>query len=45
LQDKIVKITPPEGQRSLGIFKEKFDEEMNFPTIFHGDPRASDITK
>jgi hypothetical protein len=44
LQDKIVEIAPAEGQHPLGIFKEKFVEEMNFPTLFYGDPRPSDIT-
>ena len=42
LQDKIVEIAPTEGQCPLGIFMEKFVEEMNFP--FYGDPRATDIT-
>jgi hypothetical protein len=37
LQDKIVEIAPVEGQRPLGIFKDKFAEEMNFPTLFYGD--------
>jgi hypothetical protein len=45
LQDKIVEIAPAEGQRPLGIFKDKFAEEMNFPTLFYGDPRPSDITE
>ena len=45
LQDKIVKIAPTEGKHPLGIFKEKFVEEMNFPTLFYGDPRPSDIMK
>jgi hypothetical protein len=45
LQDKIIKIAPAEGKRPLGIFKEKFVEEMNFPTLFYGDPRPSDITE
>jgi hypothetical protein len=45
LQDKIVEIAPAEGQRPLGIFKEKFAEEMNFPTLFYGDPRPSEITE
>jgi hypothetical protein len=30
LQDKIVKIAPVKGQRPLGIFKDKFVEEMKF---------------
>jgi hypothetical protein len=45
LQDKIVEIAPVEGQRPLGIFKDKFAEEMNFPTLFYGDPSGTDITK
>jgi hypothetical protein len=45
LQDKIVEIALAEGQRPLGIFKDKFAEEMNFPTLFYGDPHGTDITK
>ena len=45
LQDKIFKIAPVEGKRPLGIFKGKFDEEMNFPTLFYGYPHPSDITE
>ena len=45
LQDKIVEITPTERQLSLGIFKAKYVEEMNFPTLFFGNPRDDDITK
>jgi hypothetical protein len=45
LQDNIVEITPTEGKHPLGIFKEKFAEEMNFPTLFYGDPCASGITE
>jgi hypothetical protein len=45
LQDKIVKIALAEGKSPLGIFKDKFVEEMNFPTLFYGDPRATDITE
>ena len=45
LQDKIVKIAPVEGQRPLGVFKDKFTEEMNFPTLFYGYPHPSDITE
>ena len=33
LQDKIVEIALAEGKRPLGIFKDKFVEEMNFPTL------------
>jgi hypothetical protein len=45
LQDKIVEISPAEGQRPLGIFKDRFAEEMNFQTLFYGDPHATDITE
>jgi hypothetical protein len=45
LQDKIVKITPGEGQRPLGIFKDKFTEEMNVPTLLYIDPHGTDITE
>jgi hypothetical protein len=43
LHDKIVKLAPTEGQCSLGIFKDKYAEEMNFPTLFYGDPCDDDI--
>jgi hypothetical protein len=43
LQDKIVEITSVKVKNPLGIFKDKFVEEMNFPTLFSGDPGASDI--
>jgi hypothetical protein len=45
LQDKIVEIAPAEGQHPLGIFKDIFVEEMNFPTLFYGDPHATNITE
>jgi hypothetical protein len=45
LQDNIVEIAPVEGKRPLGIFKDRFVEEMNFPTLFYGYPRAIEITK
>jgi len=38
LQDKILEIAPAEGQRPLGIFKDKYAEEMTFPSLFYGDP-------
>jgi hypothetical protein len=45
LEDKIVEIAPIKGQHPIGIFKDKFAEEMNFPTLFYGDPRGNDITE
>ena len=43
LQDKLIEIAPAEGQRPLGIFKDKHAEEMSFPTLFFGNPRDNDI--
>ena len=43
LQDKILEIAPVEGQRPLGIFKDKYGKEMNFPILFYGDPHDNDI--
>jgi hypothetical protein len=40
-----VELTPVEGKCPLGIFKEKYVEEMNFLTLFYGDPHDDDITK
>jgi hypothetical protein len=45
MHDKIAELSPIEGQCSLGIFKEKYAEEMNLMTLFYGDPRDDDITK
>jgi hypothetical protein len=45
LQEKNVEISPVEGQRPLGIFKDKFAEERKFPTFFYGDPHGTDITE
>jgi hypothetical protein len=45
LQDKIVEIAPGEGQCPLEIFKDKFAEKMNFPTLLYEDPCGTDITE
>lgn len=45
LQDIIFKVAPSNGQIPFGIFKDKFSEEMTFPTLFFGNPRDDDITK
>lgn len=29
----------------LGIFQDKYSEEMSFPTLFYGQARPDDITK
>jgi hypothetical protein len=45
LQDKIIEVAPAEGKRPLGIFKDKYAKEMNFPTLFYGNPHDNDIVK
>jgi hypothetical protein len=45
LQDKIIELALAEGKHPLGIFKDKYAEEMNFPTLFYGNPCDDDITK
>ena len=45
LQEKLIELAPDEGQRPLGIFTDKYAEEMNFPTLFFGNPHDDDITK
>ena len=44
LKDKIIELAPAEGQRPLGIFKDKYAEEMNFPTLFYGNACDDDMT-
>lgn len=45
LQDKFIELALAEGQCPLGIFKDKYADEMNLPTLFLGDPRDGDIVK
>jgi hypothetical protein len=45
LQDIIFEVVGDEGRKPIGIFKEKFTEEMNFLTLFLGNPCDDDITK
>ena len=45
LQEKLIELAPDEGQRPLGIFTDKYAEEMSFPKLFFGNPRNDDITK
>ena len=41
--DKIIDIAPIEEYYPIGIFKDKHCEEMNFPTLFFGEPCSSHI--
>jgi len=31
-------IAPSQNFRPLGLFKDKYYEELNFPTLFYGQP-------
>ena len=44
-QDRIFEVAPVEGQKPFGIFKDKFAEEMTFPTLLFGNPHDDDNTK
>jgi hypothetical protein len=37
LQDKIIEVAPAEGKHPLGIFMDRYAEEMNFTTLFYGN--------
>ena len=45
MEDKIIEIAPTEHKYSIGIFKDIYAEEMNFPTLFFGKPHDNDIVK
>ncbi|XP_059070801.1 uncharacterized protein LOC131860407 [Cryptomeria japonica] len=45
MQDKILEIAPAQDNCPIGIFQDKYAEEMNFPTLFFGSARDDDITK
>lgn len=45
LQDRIFEVAPTEGHKPLGIFKDKFAEEMTSPTLLFGNKCDDDITK
>ena len=36
LSNKIIEISPLEHFSPLGIFQDKYSEELNFPTLFFG---------
>ena len=44
LDTQIIQIAPSEGFKPLGIFQDKFSEELNFPTLFYGFSRPDDVT-
>ena len=37
LQNNQINIAPSEGYVPLGIFRDKYSEEMSFPTLFYGE--------
>ena len=44
LKTIVIEIVPSEGIKPLGIFQDTYSEEMNFPTLFFGHPRPTDIS-
>jgi len=45
LQNNQINIAPAEGYMPLGIFKDRYSEEMSFPRLFYGEKQPHDITK
>ena len=45
LQNNKINIAPVEGYMPLGIFQDRYSEEMSFPTFFYGEKRPEKITK
>ena len=43
LDTSIIQIAPSEGFHPLGIFHDKFSEELNFPTLFYGYSQPTDV--
>jgi hypothetical protein len=44
-QDRTFELSPVEEKKPLGIFKDKFSEEISSLTLFFGNPYNDDITK
>ena len=44
LQNNQINIAPGEVYLPLGIFQDKYSEEMSFPTLFFGEKRPEDMT-
>jgi len=45
LVNKQINIAPVAGYMPLGIFKDKYSEEMSFPSLFYGSKCPTDISK
>lgn len=45
IPDKILSYAPGEGNNPLGIFQDKYCEELSFPTLFCGQPRPKESAK
>lgn len=45
LQNNQINIAPAEGYMPLGIFQDKYSEEMSFPSLFYVEKRPYDIEK
>ena len=45
LANKQINVAPAEGYMPLGIFHDKYSEEMSFPSLFYGSKHMDDIIK
>lgn len=43
--DKMLSVAPGQEYSPIGIFKDKFSEELNHPTLFYGHPRNENINE
>jgi hypothetical protein len=39
--ENVITMTPSEDFKALGLFQEIHCEELNFPTLFFGQPRST----
>jgi len=45
LVNRQINIAPVAGYVPLGIFEDKYPEEMSVPSLFYGNKRPSDLSK
>ena len=43
MENFFIEIAPTQEYFPIGIFRDKHAKEMNFPTLFFGEPRSSHI--
>lgn len=44
-KNRIIQIAPSEGLQQIGIFRDMFTKELNFPTLFYGFSQLDDVTR